>query len=281
MPYTRRRRRTYRRRSRAPTKTYIYSRKGAKSQAKQIYSLSKMVKRHDTKIRDRAQYVQFKTSMHGNYGHGVAPSSTWQPVIKRMINPSSGWTPVFQTPTLSGNDKPNKFRGRSIGTEHLIQLSDPVGSEGDPVTFTLFCVTLRKEAAKQFMNDTSGGTVLIQNQHFTQTSLGLIQGAGMVFLNKGIFKIRYCKRFMLGSNIDFNDSTENTSNLRDNNMRLYHKLSYPNVIKSNTGTKGYEQMDQGEIEETDQVFYYLFHNAYEAQEIFWSLNAIITGRQTN
>lgn len=279
--YNRRRRFRYRRRRRTPSKATIYSRKSARSQAKQIYSLSRAIRRHDIKLKDRAQYVQYKVTFGSNgITHGFTPSSEWQPVIKKMISPNGNWTPVFQTPTLAGNDKSNKFRGRSIGAEHLFQMENPTGTEGDPVTCTLFCVTLRKEAAQQFMNDTSQGTILIPNQHYTITSLGVLQGAGMIFLNKGIFKIRYCKRFIISANIDF-EADQKVTNVRDGNLRIYHKLSYPNVIKSTNGVKGYKQLNESEIEDTDQVFYYLFHNAYEAQAIAWHMNAIITGRQTN
>lgn len=282
MPYRRRRRYGGYRRRRYLSRVNIYSRKSASSQAKQIGFLNKKVKTLARKDKDRAQFVQFKASYQAlGITHGFNLPSTWQPAVKKLINPSGGWTPVFQTPTTAGNDKTNKFRGRSIGVEHMFQIEDPSGSEGDPVTLTLFCVTLRKEAAKQFVNDTSNGTTLIQNQHYTMTSMGIVQGHGMVFLNKGIFKVRYVKRFMLGSNIDFNDSTENTTNLRDNNRRIYHKIRYPNVIKSTVGTKGYAQLNEAEVELTDQVYYYLFHNAYEAQAVSWNMNAIITGRETN
>lgn len=277
----RRRRYGRKRRSRVPTKTNIYSKKGKNAQAKQIYQLSRAVKRHETKLNDRAQYVQYKTVFGSNgITHGFTPSSEWQPVVKKMISPNGNWTPVFQTPTLAGNDKGNKFRGRSIGSEHLFQMENPSGTEGDPVTCTLFCVTLRKEAAQQFMNDTSQGSTLIPNQHYTITSLGVLQGAGMVFLNKGIFKIRYCKRFIIGANIDF-EADQKVTNIRDGNLRIYHRMSYPNLIKSTLGTKGYKQLNESEIEDTDQVFYFLFHNAYEAQAIAWHMNSIITGRETN
>lgn len=280
MPY-RRNRRFRRRRSRYPSKTWVYANKGKRSQAKQIYKLTKAVRNHGRKLSDRAQYVQYKVTFGSNgITHGLDPLSSWQPAVKRLINPSGAWTPIFQTPTAAGNDNTNKFRGRSIGTEHMIQLEDPEGSEGDPVTCTLFCVTVRKEAARQFMNDTLNGSSLTQNQHYTLSSMGALQGSGMVMLNKGIFKIRYQKRFMLGAFTDF-QADHPTSNLLDNNRRIYHRLSYPNVIKSNIGTKGYEQLDLVEIESTDQVFYYLFHNAYGSQAIAWHMNGVITGRETN
>ena len=290
MVRTRRRRR---RRRKTPTKTQIFSRKGKNAQARQIHTLAKTVRLHDRKLNDRAQYTQYKlTYASDSIGHALLPADQWGPTTWKLIRPVN-WVSIFQT--RDGNqanvNDTNLFRGRSIGIEHMFQLTNPQslnGTNGDPVTCTLFIVTLRKESAQQFLENTNGGTDLTQGVHFTQASMGTQQGAGMVMLNKGIFKIRYMKRFMLGANIDFratapplDDQGVHTTNLRDNNRRIYTKLAYPNLIKSDNGRQIFKQLQENQIEHHDQVYVYFFHNAYQTQFISWHANMVITGRETN
>ena len=100
--------------------------------------------------------------------HGINSSHTWQPSIFRPISPDQ-WQPIFQTPHAPASapqaDEANKYRGRSIGFEHMIQLADPEEGNGDPVTCTLYCVSLRKETAQQFLKESQHFTNLNQPRH--------------------------------------------------------------------------------------------------------------------
>lgn len=275
MPYGRR---NYRRK-RTVSKVWAKSKTGAKSQASQIVKLQKQISSINRKVKDRAQYVQFQKNQYQEVGHSLAPVSLWQPAVFNAIEPSV-WTPIFQT---DSSDYTNKFRGRSIGIEHMIQLENPP-LEGDPVTCTLFTVSLRKETAQQFLQDSAGVTSLSNGLHYVMTNMSTAlagQGSGMVMLNKGIFRLRAKpQRFMIGLRTDF-ESDNPTNNLRDNNKRIYQKLSYTNVLKSGIGTESYKDLTSTDLEPTDHIFHLLFHNAYGEQEITWSVNAVVTGRQTN
>lgn len=284
MPY-RNRRRTYNNRGRRKrlSKTYVTSKKGATSQSRQIMSLQRQVNRISVTLRDRTQYSQYQMTHHDlDIGHGIALPGAWQPAIYRCISPDN-WGTIFQTPdeNVTGNEA-NKFRGRSIGFEHMIQLADPQVANGDPVTCTLFCVSLKKETATQFLQDSSFFTALSQGRHYCQTTMGNVQGSGMVMLNKGIFNIRYMKRFMIGKNVDFSLTEEvQTTNLADNNKRIYTRIRYPNLLKSGRGDTPWKDMQLNDIEATDHLCWMLFHNAYAAQTLSWNVNGVITGKITN
>ena len=84
-------------------------------------SLQRQIKTINRKVNDRTQYSQYQaTNNQVAIGHGLAISSDWQPAVFAPIVASS-WTPIFQT---EANDPSgNKFRGRSIGFEHMIQIN--------------------------------------------------------------------------------------------------------------------------------------------------------------
>ena len=145
-------------------------------------------------------------------------------------------------------------------------------------------MSLRKETAQQFLQESNGFTNLNNGRDYVMTNMSNAlagQGSGMVMLNKGMFKLRAKPiRFMIGLRTDF--TSENpTSNLKDNNKRIYQKLSYRNLIKSGRGDISYKQLEPNDIEPTDGIFWLLFHNAYGGQQITWSINSVITGRETN
>ncbi len=269
------------RRSKYLSKSYIKSKKGAKSQSKQIMSLQRQIKSIARKLSDRIQYSQFQINNNDiAIGHGIAPSNLWEPTVFLPIDPIN-WQRIFQTEDVGNLG--NKFRGRSIGFEHMIQINtiDDDGLSKVPVTCTLMCVSLRKETALQTIQSTNALTSFTQAENnYVLTSMGAIQGAGMCMINKGQFKIRYSKRFMLGALTDFTDGTP-TNNLGDNNRRIYTRLSYTNLIKSGIGSTSFEEMGGEDIEPTDHLIWLLFHNAYGTQTLSWNVNSVITGRTTN
>lgn len=263
------------------TKSYIKSKRSNKSQSKQILALQKQIKGISRKLADRIQYSQFQIENNQiAIGHGVAPSSLWQPAVFLPIVPDD-WKRIFQTE--DAGQLGNKFRGRSIGFEHMIQLNtiEEDGLSKVPVTCTLMCVTLRKETALQTVQLTNELVDYTQNNdNYVLTSMGTVQGSGMCMINKGQFKIRYSKRFIIGALTDFADGTP-TNNLNDNNKRIYTRLSYRNLIKSGIGSQGFEELGGEDIEPTDHLIWLLFHNAYGTQTLSWHTNCVITGRITN
>lgn len=77
------------------------------------------------------------------------------------------------------------------------------------------------------------------------------------------------------------DSNIHTTNLYDNNRRIYHKMPYTNLIKSGNGSQSWKELTPDKLEATDHLIWLLFHNAYGAQTISWHTNCVYTGRETN
>ena len=298
MPYQRRygRRRPARRRRPPPrkvSKTWAASKKDANSQASQILTLQRQVARLDMRTKDSIKYVQYHLDLSASVGGLTGPSyGVWN-----LIQPNA-WQPIFQTKTADFQTlTPDKFRGRSIGLEIMAQIGQlgevPAVSQ-EPITCTIFVASLRKEVAKQFVQNTNNGTNMTEDVHYCKANMGTLQGSGMVMLNKGIFKIRHVQRFMLGGVTNFQhqlvtgEDEVATTNLRDNNKRVYIKIPYRNLIKDDgpdnrtatTGT-GFKKLTINTVEPQDQLYVFLFANAYADQAMSCHGNCVITGQVNN
>jgi hypothetical protein len=270
--------------------------KSASSQAVQIRKLQRQITAINRNVRDNTKWTQYSMALSASVGDVTGPTySTWN-----LIQPSL-WEPIFQTRSTGyvNGATPSKFRGRSIGLEIMAQLGSITGvteeMSQEPVTATIFVCSLRKETAKQFVQETTNGTSLVEDVHFRKTSLGTLQGSGLVMLNKGYFKIRHVKRFMVGGVSNFYDSESGmpdgaapTTNLEDNNKRFYIKIPYRNVIKdagpnqrTATAPSGFKTMTVNDIEPHDQLYVFCFSNAYADQALSVHANMIITGNTTN
>jgi hypothetical protein len=290
------RRRNYRR-NKTVTKARAKSKTGAKSQASQILKLQKQITTINRKVVDNTKWTQYSLALNATVGAVTAPTySVWN-----LIQPNL-WTPIFQTRNSGTVDAltPSKFRGRSIGLEIMAQLGAITGVTLDmsqePVTATIFICSLRKETAKQFIDETTNGTAMTPEVHYHLTSLGNLQGAGLAMLNKGYFKIRYVKRFMLGGVTNFygddagmpDDKPQATTSLKDNNKRFYIKIPYKNLIKDAgpnsrvaTAGAGFKTPDIDEVEPMDQLYVFCFSNAYADQAVSLHANMVITGTTAN
>lgn len=295
MPY-RRRYRFRRRRNKTVTKARALSKRGSKSQASQILKLQKQITAINRNVRDNTKWTQYSMALNASVGAVTGPTyTTWN-----LIQPNQ-WEPIFQTRSTGyvNGATPSKFRGRSIGLEIMAQLGAITGvteeMSQEPVTATIFVCSLRKETAKQFVDETTNGTNLTEDVHYRKTSMGTLQGSGLVMLNKGYFKIRHIRRFMIGGVSNFYDSDSGmpdgaapTTNLKDNNKRFYIKIPYRNVIKdagpnvrTATAPSGFKTLDIDQIEPHDQIYVFLFSNAYADQALSVHANMVITGNTTN
>ena len=287
MPYRRRYRYARRRRPRRVKKSTALARKGRHAQASQILTLQRQVDRIKRVTKDVTQYRQYQHPQSHTQGGGVSPSY----IVFNLVQPDQ-WTPIFQTPSNQETLAPNKFRGRSVGIETMIQLEDPSVNQA-PVTGTVFICSLRKEVAKQFVERTNYGTDMTEEVDYCKSSLGLVQGSGMVFLNKGTFKIHSVRRFMVGGKTNFEDDYEEhdtapTTNLRDNNVRMYYKAPYRNYLKSDgpdsralTTTGGFRTLSLETLEPHDQLYMFVFSNAIDGQALAIHSNVVFTGKTSN
>ncbi len=274
-------------RRRKVSKVSAFASKGASSQARQIWKLQKQVTSIKNRVKDVTQYRQYSFPLSFTEGGSAEPTYA----CFNLVQPDQ-WTPVFQAPSNQATLAPNKFRGRSVGIETMIQIGDPSVNQA-PVTGTVFLCSLRKEVAKQFVERTANGTTMSEGVDYTIASMGLVQGSGMAMLNKGTFKIHYVRRFMVGGKTNFETDydehdTAPTTNLRDNNVRLYTRHRYQNVIKSDgpdsrttTTTGGFRDITIDTLEPTDQLYMFIFSNAIDLQTLSVHVNCIFTGRTSN
>ena len=271
---------------------------GRKAQSRQIQKLQKQITRIDRQVTDTIQYRQYSLADHTTLAGTGEERDTTNYSVLNLVNPAS-WLPIFQTPSQMESLSPNKFRGRSMGLEIVYELENPEAATA-PITGTTFICSLRKEVAQQFQDATTHGAGMQNQVHFFKSAMSSEvlptegQGDGMVFLNKGIFKIRYVKRWTIGGKTNFQpfvvdtDDVAVTTSLRDNRRRLYVKMPYRNLLKSDgpdsrtvTSTGGFRTLTLDTLEPHDQLYLFTFANNYGDQVLSISYSAIFTGVTSN
>lgn len=284
------------------------SKTGSKAQSKQIMTLQRQLDQVKKKVKTATQFRQYNISDHTTLeGTGLNVEDVNYSVIN-LVQPgpqstgsSPHWEPIFQSPNGHETLSPNKFRGRSMGLEIMYQLGDPANATS-PITATTFLCSLRKEAASQFIENTDHGANMKNGVHFFRSKMTSLlptgqlgQGPGMVFLNKGIFKIHAIRRWDIGGKTNFQALTEPpqddvavTTSLEDNQKRFYIKHPYRNLLKSSgppdrttTTTGGFRTLNIETVENTDQLYLFTFANCYGDQELSISYSAIFTGVTSN
>ena len=144
-------RKQYRRRKYL-SKAKIKSKTGAKSQANQIVSLQRQIKKLNVRTADTEQYVQYN---HQYVQKGTLTSgepvalSSGKMTVWPIINPSE-WQGIFQSDNRTDNT--NKFRGRSLGIQTQFILGN-TEIPSPPMPVYMFIVSLRKERGQQFLQD--------------------------------------------------------------------------------------------------------------------------------
>ena len=132
-----------------------------------------------------------------------------------------------------------------------------------PVTYTFYIVSLKKETAKQNLNETSNLSEMRNNVEFSNTSLGETPDSGLVMLNPEHFNIHYTDCFDLGGRTNFSQKVE-TTNLADSRRRRAFSFAHPRVIKCGV-TESWNEMSAADLEPSDRLFEMLFYNNYGGQ----------------
>ena len=282
--YNKRNNRRYRRGPKKVKTTWALAKKGAKSQASQIITLQKQVNRLNRQVMRNTQWSQYAfkpaTTVHAGGVASPIPHRSLLVSPSTVAGQATGWTRVFNS--NADTDQNLKWQGRSMGIEYCIELGNAAVT-GTPVTLTTFIVSLRKEVAQQVIEETNylNGSNLVEGEHYTKNDMGSLQGSGMVFLNKSIFKIHHCARATIGAETNF--STDHpTTNIKDNRMRRYVSLPYKCLLKGDgSGTNAsWLSLNYKTIQQTDQRYFLVFANNYGDQSLDISLNSIFTGRTT-
>lgn len=265
------------------SKEWAKSKKGAKSQSSQILSLQRQLNNVKLAVRHNtiwSQY-QYKPSLLSH-----VPTTAPEPIVYHLIGPApvsgehDGWRRIFNSNEQVDNNL--KWDMRSIGIEYCYELGNAQTAD-TPITFTTFICSLRPNTAMQTLNQTNylTGADLVEGEHYVKNSMGAVQGSGMVFLNKSIFKIHYVNRGTIGADTNFTSDVKTTT-LADNRHRRYVKIPWRKLLKSDgAGTENtWKELTYQTIQATDQLFFMIFPNNYGDQIFDVSLNAVATGRTT-
>ena len=276
------------------SKEWAKSKKGAKSQSSQILALQRQMNAVKMKVGGNIQWsqYQYKPPVFVHSG-GVLTGPT--PFVFPMVSPSAhsefsrahpGWRRIFNSDAQIQNNI--KWQGRSVGIEYQASLGNPATTEA-PITCTLFIVSLRPKVAQLLAKSTEflKASDLVDGEHYVQNNMGSVQGQGMVFLNKSMFKIHHVDRFMVGSKTNFVTSPPGTinptTNLKDNLHRRYITLPYKHELKgdgSGTTDNTWSALNWTTVPHKAQLYCMVFPNNYGDQTFDLAFNALFTGRTT-
>ena len=175
-----------------------------------------------------------------------------------------------------------KWQGRSVGIEYQLSLGNPATAAA-PITFTVFFVSLRPKVAQGIQQETNFLATLTEGEHYVKNDMGSIQGSGMVFLNKSMFKIHHIDRGTIGAKTNFVVAEEApTTTLKDNLHRRYVTLPFKHLLKGDgAGAEAHwSSLNYKSVPQTSQVFMMVFANNYGDQTLDIAVNALFTGRTT-
>ena len=273
------------------SKEWARSKKGAKAQSSQILSLQRQMNAVKMKVGGNIQWsqYQYKPAVFVHSG-GITPT----PFVFPLVSPSShtefsryhpGWRRIFNSDAEIQNNI--KWEGRSVGIEYQASLGNPALTEA-PITCTLFIVSLRPKIAQLLAKSTEflKASDLVDGEHYVNNSMGSVQGAGMTFLNKSMFKIHHVDRFQIGSKTNFVTSPgtiNGTTNLKDNLHRRYLTLPYKHELKgdgSGTTDNTWASLNWTTVPHKAQLYCMVFPNNYGDQTFDLCFNALFTGRTT-
>ena len=221
-----RRRGTFRtkRGSYLPSTRSIYARRGSRAQAGQIDSLKKAVAKINKKV---LKYSQYK------YGVSTSWSGLSDYHMSQWIVPNA-WDKIFQ----SQDDDGNQIKCRVLNLDFNMLFQAGSGFTV-PACVTVFIVSPKKSISKQFMTDTSNGSVLVAGEHYTEVSTGLANDNALVYMNKSIFHIHMYRKFMLGQSPFYQvDEEVYTTNIKDANKRFNFKLRYNKELRTDHSGSG-------------------------------------------
>lgn len=268
------------------SKQWASSRKGATSQASQIMSLQRQMNAVKLSVRNNIQWsqYQFKPGVVTHAGDPLSPT----PYVLPLVGPSavaaahSGWRRIFNSDAAVQENI--KWQGRSVGIEYQVSLGNAAVASA-PVTFTCFIVSLRPKIAQVTQQETNFLANLIEGEHYVKNDMGSVQGSGMVFLNKSMFKIHHIDRGMVGAKTNFvtvADEEAFTTDLSDNLHRRYVSLPYKKLLKGDGsgGEAHWSSLTYKTVPQTSQLYFMLFANNYGDQTVDLALNALFTGRTT-
>jgi len=277
MPY-RRRGGARGKKRRRNSKTTVYSRKGSRSQARQIWKNQSQITALQSKMRDT-----YTTNYYGMNGH---KSDTVYPgYISPLINPAA-WDPIFNADPLS-SDSSTHCRLSTIDIKGLIQIE--AGSS--VVQVDLFVLQLQKDTAGvtrqnigadggDLVDFTTLGDGKWNRKYYYNTGNAATEGRRGTIMNPKAFKVRAHRSFQLG-NFAYSDlgGNEEVTNIKDANKNFHIKLSHPIKLANPLGENltgqdlSWRSIIVDQIQADKQLFMFMSVNSVEGTQVFIDWNA--------
>lgn len=277
MPYRRSYRRRGRRRRRN-SKARVYSKKGARSQARQIWKNQTQITALQSKMRDT--YTVNYYGMEGTSATVIYPG-----YITPLIVPAT-WDPIFNADPLS-SDSATHCRLSTIDIKGLVQMED--GSS--VVQCDLFVLQLQKNTAGvtrqnlgsdggDLMEKTTLGDAKWNKKYLYNTGNASVEGRRGTIMNPKAFKIRAHRSFQIG-NFAYSDlgANEEVTDIKDANKPFHIKLSHPIKLANPLGENltgqdlSWRSIIVDQIDADKQLFLFLACNAVEGTKLFIDWNA--------
>ena len=239
----------------------IRSRKGARSQQKQLLSLQRQVRRNATKLKDVTQFSQFYIPLAGT-DTTTSSLTDGSFEVTQLIRPNQ-WGAIFQTNPLTGSGgaltSPNKCRFRSMDLQFVFSPTDSELALTARIV-RLWVVKLKAETAQQTLADTLDMTTTGFNSAVAANANYVydtnVNGGykTMIKLNPAAFTILGYREFQLANIMELTGTTEDDTDITSapaiKKCRMKIKLS--NLLKVNHG--GWREMLQTNVMPEDRYY---------------------------
>ncbi len=267
---------------------FIKNSKTAGSQQKQLLLVQRQVVALKSKVRDRAQYAQFRCPIEG--GSGVSGDAITLTdgdfYVNNLMRPSS-WGNIFQSTTEATSG--NKAIIRNFDIQMVFSPSDSLIAM-TPRIVRVYVVSLKPETAADTLNQTnnmsSAGLNGVANGTLYWNSF--VDGglATMVKFNPAAFKIHAYREFTLANIVQETPQGEEDvaiTNTKDALKRVRMRVRRGNKIKPPTGN--WKAMTENDVMPRDRL-YLITHvggwsSVAELNAVRMDTNIVVQTRVTN
>ena len=288
-------RRNYKRRGRGGSrrrnknkKLTVYTRKGSKAQARQIW-------RNQSQISSLAKRMKetYTTNYYAMAGHKGAIE--YPGYIFPLIDPGS-LQPIFSTQNGGANSYGTHAKLNWLDLQGIVQIE-----QGDAVvSVDLFLMRMREDAAEQVKADLGGALIpnLVEldtlppfngtynGTFYHNSGNATLEGRQFTMMNPKAFEVVQKRSFLVGDvpySQVFSSEPAEVSNIKDANKPFHFRIPYPIKLSNPVGvlpnsvSQSWKTMAAAEVPAHKQLFLFASVNAVENTAVFvdWSLVASV------